>query len=96
MKRVNSIEAIFRNTQRIHGKSESLDWIKIASIKVERYLNTFVVQKPTDKEIELRAIELLESGMALQNESPISYTHKQVCLHDAQGFRAGAKWAREK
>lgn len=27
------IESIFKNTQRIHGKSESVDWIKVASIK---------------------------------------------------------------
>ena len=58
MKTAEHIEAIFKNTQRIHGKSKSLDWIKIASIHVERYLsiqlqglNLDKLEKNLDKEL---------------------------------------------
>ena len=36
-----TIEAIFKNTFRIHGKSKNLDWIKIASIKASEKLLEF-------------------------------------------------------
>jgi hypothetical protein len=49
----------------------------------------------SDEEIEKRALELLAAGIALKEESPVSYTHMQVCLHEAQGLRAGAKWYRD-
>ena len=48
----------------------------------------------SDEEIENEAQELFKAGMALEDESPLSYSHKQVCLHEAQGKRAGAKWYR--
>ena len=71
-------------------------WMKF----VEWYLQPISAvnepEKPTDEEIEKEAIALFESGMALENESPISYTHKQLRLHEAQTFRAGAKWMRNK
>ncbi|HLD89418.1 MAG TPA: hypothetical protein VI911_00100 [Patescibacteria group bacterium] len=49
----------------------------------------------TDEQIEKAAKELFESHMALKDESPTSYTHKTLCLHEAQGFRAGAKALRD-
>ena len=36
----NSIEIIFKNTKRIHGKSEALDWIKRASIQSARHIKS--------------------------------------------------------
>lgn len=40
MKLDESIEAIFRNTLRVHGKSKNLDWIKIASIRTARFIES--------------------------------------------------------
>lgn len=37
----DTIEYIFKNTERIHGKSEALDWIKIASHKLVEYLKHY-------------------------------------------------------
>lgn len=35
-----SIEKIFKNTQRIHGRNKLVDWIKIASYKAAGHLIT--------------------------------------------------------
>ena len=66
------IENVFKNAQRIHGKSESVDWIKIASIQCarliqnnnkagfvtdEEILKAFPMRVPTEKEIESAARE---------------------------------------
>ena len=37
----NAIEHIFKNTERIHGKSEALDWIKIASHRTVEYFKHY-------------------------------------------------------
>jgi hypothetical protein len=56
--------------------------------------NYSMIKEITDDVIETRAIELFDAGMALE-DVPASYTHKEVCLHEAQGYRAGAKATRE-
>jgi hypothetical protein len=50
----------------------------------------------TDEDIENKAIELYESGMVLEDESPSHSSWKTVCLHMAQGYRAGAKTFRSR
>ena len=50
------------------------------------------VPEISDEEIELRAKELFNIHMELVDESPISYSHESLCLHECQGLRAGAKW----
>jgi len=45
----------------------------------------------TDEEIEKAAQELYESGMALEDESPVNNSWKSVMLHMTQGYRAGAR-----
>ena len=61
----------------------------------EGYARTVKVEMPSEDKIENRAKELYDIGMDLEDESPISYTHKQVCLREAQCLRAGARWAIE-
>jgi hypothetical protein len=39
-----AIELIFKNTERIHGNSDGLDWIKIASIRSAKYLEKQIEQ----------------------------------------------------
>jgi hypothetical protein len=50
------------------------------------------VPEISDEEIEARAKELFDTHMELADESPISYSHESLCLHEVQGLRAGAKW----
>ena len=38
IKMTTHIEEIFKNTQRIHEKSNTIDWIKVASIRSARFL----------------------------------------------------------
>ena len=49
---ISAIESIFKNTERIHGKSDCIDWIKLASHKTATYLermdNTFSGQSTPD------------------------------------------------
>ena len=42
-----NIEHIFKNTERIHGKSEAIDWIKVASCKVISFMEKHCNQ-PSD------------------------------------------------
>jgi hypothetical protein len=55
-----AIERIFKNTERIHDKSDVLDWIKIASIRSAKYLEKQIEQPQpslqlTDEKIEKAA-----------------------------------------
>ncbi len=50
----------------------------------------------TDEEIESEATNLYNSHKALEDESPITYSFESLCLHETQGFRAGAKWLRSR
>jgi len=70
-----SIEQIFKNTQRIHGKSDALDWIKIASIHSARYvfkrLNLYIPCQTPPQEQESKepqeAEDMLKTKVIKQN-----------------------------
>jgi hypothetical protein len=47
----DSIEHIFKNEERIHGKSESIDWIKLAAHKAASYL---IRTTPTTTDYHMR------------------------------------------
>jgi hypothetical protein len=83
-----AIERIFKNTERIHDKSDVLDWIKIASIRSAKYLEKQIEQPQpslqlTDEEIEKHA---LEYSTEFDNEITSSVAWIS--------FREGAKWCR--
>lgn len=72
------IEAIFKNTQRIHGKSE-LDWIKVASYKAVRYINTHYAEAYSKKSRR----EELEKFMEYLEEEVIDIVYQ----NDEQGMK---------
>ncbi len=41
-----NIEHIFRNTERIHGKSEAIDWVKVASHKAAEWITHQPLPEP--------------------------------------------------
>jgi hypothetical protein len=87
-----------QNYQTEFGEQEYRMYYAIDMPKIlEAYHESRMKEIPeiTDEEIEVEAQELYKAGMALEDESRISYTHKQVCLHETQGKRAGAKWYRD-
>ena len=53
------------------------------------------MKEVTDEDIMKWAIALFEAHMELEDESPISYSHKRLCLYQAQGYRAGARAMRD-
>lgn len=64
---------------------------------VDTYLSTHEPTcQVTDDEIEKRAQEVYESHMALEDESPVTYSHKSLCLHEKQAYKAGAWYVQEK
>jgi hypothetical protein len=95
-KTAESIEHIFKNVQRIHGNSEALDWIKIASSRVAEYLSHQQPEKTvfiSDEEIESFATKmtqdpvrwnyLVDGAKWMRSQSQASLIDELVKFRDA-------------
>lgn len=92
-----SIYHIFKNTERIHGKSEALDWIKIASYKSAEYLrHKYASQKhlPTDEEIGAKKNELFSQWKNPYTDDELN--HNDNMERYRKGFDAAIEWLRDK
>jgi len=65
---IEAMESIFTNTERIHGKSEALDWIKIAIHRSAEYINRVLyASEQCQKRDELLEISFRLIGEVIDN-----------------------------
>ena len=87
---IDAIESIFKNTERIHGKSDCIDWIKLASHKTATYLermdNTFSGQTPPkDSLVNLESYSKTEREYTFGEEAPLEL---RICTRCGKEFKS--------
>jgi hypothetical protein len=90
-----AIERIFKNTERIHDKSDVLDWIKIASIRSAKYLEKQIEQPQPSLQLTDEKMDKQIKKNVAESVNEHGYAETEAVRFYAIGFKQGAKYARD-